>query len=101
MKQALLSAAALIFVFAANAADTAAPAMPHEKAKDLPECSDISKQCESKGFVVGDHKDKKGLWADCIHAIAKGKKVDGVTATPEQAKACQQAAAASRKAKAK
>jgi hypothetical protein len=60
-----------------------------EKPKDSPDCAEISKQCEAAGYTPGDHKkDGKGLWVDCIGAVAKGKSVAGVTAGKEQAEKC-------------
>ena len=75
-------------------------AQANEKAKDLPACQSIVKSCEAAGFEPGEHKkDGKGLWIDCIHAIAKGKTVPGVTAAQADAKACQDAAKALRESK--
>ena len=60
-----------------------------DKATENPACANIAKACESAGFMPGDHKKNgKGLWVDCVGAIAKGKAVAGVTATAEEAKAC-------------
>ena len=69
-----------------------------EKATDLPQCASISKACEAAGFEPGAHKKNgKGLWADCVGAIAHGKTVAGVSATQSDAKACADAANAFRK----
>ena len=69
-----------------------------EKAKDLPQCASITKACEAAGFEPGDHKKNgKGLWVDCVGALAHGKKVEGVTATQDEAKACADAAKAEHK----
>jgi hypothetical protein len=69
-----------------------------EKPADLPQCASIAKSCEAAGYQPGEHKKNgKGLWADCVHAIAKGKTVTGVTATQADAKACQEAAHAARR----
>ena len=71
-----------------------------EKHESPAVCAGIIKTCEGAGFHRGDHKkDSKGLWVDCVQAIAKGKKVEGVTATQADAKACMEAAKASRKEK--
>lgn len=60
-----------------------------DKATENPACANIAKQCESAGFEPGEHKkDGKGLWVDCVEAIAKGKTVAGVSATADEAKAC-------------
>lgn len=64
-----------------------------EKAKELPQCASITKACEAAGFEPGAHKKNgKGLWVDCVGAIAHGKTVAGVTATQDEAKACSEAA---------
>jgi hypothetical protein len=69
-----------------------------EKAKDLPQCATLTKACEAAGFEPGAHKKNgKGLWVDCVGAIAHGKTVAGVTATQADAKACADAAKAERK----
>ena len=66
-----------------------------EKPKELPQCASIAKACEAAGFHPGDHKKNgKGLWVDCVGAIAHGKTVAGVTATQDEAKACSEAAKA-------
>ncbi len=63
-----------------------------EKAKDLPACANIVKSCEAAGYKPGDHKKTgKGLWVDCVGAIAKGQTVSGVTATQADAQACKDA----------
>lgn len=91
MKTSLLVAAALALGSLANAQGT--------KAKDDPACANIVKACEGAGFAPGDHKKGgKGLWADCVHKLAKGETVAGVTATQDEAKACQTAAKADHKA---
>jgi hypothetical protein len=67
------------------------------KAEQIPACEKIVKACESSGFKAGDHKkNHKGLWVDCVGAIAKGQSVEGVTATADEAKACKEAAKAAR-----
>ena len=69
-----------------------------EKAKDLPQCAAITKACEAAGYEPGDHKKNgKGLWVDCVGAIAHGKTVAGVTATQAEAKACADVAKAEMK----
>ena len=66
----------------------------------LPECSRIISACEAQGYKSGAHnKSGKGLWVDCIGAIAKGKTVSGVTGfTFDDAKACEKAAKAQQQA---
>lgn len=71
-----------------------------EKPVDSPACSAAVKACEAAGYEPGDHKKNgKGLWVDCIHAIAKGKTVAGVSVSQADAKACMEAAKAHRKQK--
>jgi len=70
------------------------------KPKDLPECTSIVGQCEKAGFEPGDHKKTgKGLWVDCIHQVAEGKAITGVSATQAEAKTCSDAAKVVRQAK--
>lgn len=70
------------------------------KPMDLPACQAIAKQCAAAGFEPGDHKKNgKGLWVDCVGAIAHGKTVTGVTATQAEAKTCADASKAARAAK--
>lgn len=71
-----------------------------QKPADLPQCATIVQQCEKAGFEPGEHKKNgKGLWVDCVGAIAHGKTVAGVTVSQADAKACQQGAKAERKEK--
>lgn len=70
------------------------------KPADLPECASIVGQCEKAGFEPGDHKKSgKGLWVDCVHQVAEGKVIAGVTSTQAEAKTCSDAAKVVRKAK--
>ena len=71
---------------------------------DIPACKGVTDVClaanvtatDSKtgqiehGYVAGEHlRDGKGLWADCVGQLAKGKTVEGVTGvSQESAKAC-------------
>ncbi len=69
----------------------------NDKAKDDPACAGLVKSCEAAGFALGAHKTTgKGVWADCVHKLARGKTVAGVTATQSEAEACQKAAKADR-----
>jgi hypothetical protein len=70
----------------------------------IPECQAPFEACKAAGYKVGAHKkgDKEGadmgLWVDCIHAVADGKKqVPGVD--PAAAQACKAAKKAKRKSK--
>ena len=88
---ATLSLLALLGTQFAFAADSPA---------SLPECSKIASACQAQGYMSGAHnKSGKGLWVDCIGAIAKGKTVSGVTGfTADDARACERAAKAQQQA---
>ena len=74
---------------------------------NIPQCKGVTDVCmaaavtstDSKtgktvqGYQPGEHKaDGKGLWADCVHPLAKGSTVPGVTGVTKQAAhACAQA----------
>ena len=51
-------------------------------------CKAIKEACEAAGFKLGDHKDKKGLWKDCIEPIKNGQTVAGVTVPATEIEAC-------------
>lgn len=55
--------------------------------KDHP-CAKIKAACESAGFKQGDHKDKKGLWKDCVDPVMEGKSVAGVSVAASDIDAC-------------
>ena len=55
--------------------------------KDHP-CQKVKAACEAAGFKKGDHKDKKGLWKDCVDPVMNGKSVAGVTVSSEDVSAC-------------
>lgn len=57
----------------------------HEDSKP---CKEIKEACESAGFKIGDHKDKKGLMKDCMHPIMSGQSVAGVTVSADVIAAC-------------
>ena len=48
----------------------------------------IVKACEAQGFTKGGHKEKKGLWIDCVGVIKKGGTVPGVTPDAALTQAC-------------
>jgi len=66
-------------VFASGSAF--AQAKPHKGNGHHPDgpCAPIAKACHAAGFKVGDHKNGKGLWLDCVAKIAGGETVAGVT----------------------
>lgn len=53
-------------------------------------CEKIKTACESAGFIKGDHKDKKGLYIDCMKPVLEGQSVTGVTITSEDVSACKE-----------
>lgn len=71
---------------------------------DLPACKGVTDVCMAAnvtavdnktgktehGYVAGEHaRDGKGLWADCVAPLSKGKQVEGVTGvSADAAKAC-------------
>jgi hypothetical protein len=69
----------------------------------FPACTGVANVCIAKGYLPGEHKkDGKGLWADCVSKVAKGKAVAGVSATdinPTAAQGCMAAYKASMPAK--
>jgi hypothetical protein len=81
----------LFSVIALAVLSGAAYAGPNGPVK-IPECQAPFAACLKAGYVVGAHQkgDKqgtdKGLWVDCMHAVADGKKtVDGVDKSAAQA----------------
>lgn len=56
--------------------------------KDNHPCKDVKAACESAGFIKGDHKDKKGLYKDCMQPIMNGQSVPGVNVGADVVAAC-------------
>jgi hypothetical protein len=65
---------------------------------DIAACKGVTDVCMTKGFEPGDHKKNgKGLWMECVHKLAKGETVEGVTGvSKESAQSCADAAKAMR-----
>lgn len=63
----------------------------HKKGvKKVPECKSIAEACDKAGYPLGGRKklgEGKGM-ADCVKKIAQGEKIDTVTNTADEAKAC-------------
>jgi hypothetical protein len=77
----------LASIFGLNVSAIAAEAVAND-----PACTTIVGACEGAGYHPGEHKKNgKGLWVDCVGAIAKGKTVAGVTNTQKEARACMKA----------
>ena len=51
-------------------------------------CMQIKQACEAAGFKKGDHKEGKGLFADCMKKLAAGESVAGVNVSAEEVAAC-------------
>ena len=51
-------------------------------------CKQIVSACQAAGFIKGDHKDKKGLYKDCVRPIKAGQTVTDVTVDPNVVQAC-------------
>jgi hypothetical protein len=51
-------------------------------------CKNIVSACEAAGFKKGGHKEKKGLWKDCVEPIKSGQSVEGVTVSAEDLEGC-------------
>lgn len=51
-------------------------------------CKEIVKACEAAGFLPGGHKEKKGLWKDCVQPLKAGRPVAGVSVDPGILQAC-------------
>jgi hypothetical protein len=51
-------------------------------------CKHILAACEAAGFAKKHHKEKKGLFKDCLQPILAGSSVAGVTVSPDDVKAC-------------
>lgn len=53
-------------------------------------CEKILEACKAGGFVKGGHKDKKGLYMDCLKPILAGQSVSGVSVDSKDVQACQE-----------
>lgn len=82
---------ALVFVIGAFSS------LAFAKPADLPQCKDITTACKAQGYEPGQHKKTgKGLWVDCVEAIAHGKTVANVNFSQVQAQTCATAAKGAR-----
>jgi hypothetical protein len=86
MKRLALAVLALSLAAPAAFAQDAAPAK--ETGKDHP-CQRIEQACKAAGFVKGGAKEGKGLYANCMKPILKGKSVAGVTVDAATLQSCQ------------
>lgn len=73
-----LSLILVVFGSYANEAKT-------EKSKP---CKEIAAACEAAGFKKGGHKEKKGLYIDCMRKLEAGESVDGVSVSSDLVKEC-------------
>ncbi|MGZ3744063.1 MAG: hypothetical protein ACXWRE_06945 [Pseudobdellovibrionaceae bacterium] len=53
-------------------------------------CLEIKSACEAAGFKKGGHKEKKGLYKDCLQPILAGQSVAGVTVGSQVVIACKE-----------
>lgn len=53
-------------------------------------CQQIKSACEAAGFKKGDHKEKKGLYLDCLDPILAGQSVAGVSVGSDVVTACKE-----------
>lgn len=51
-------------------------------------CKKIVDACSAAGFKRGEHKDKKGLWKDCVEPLKEGQSVAGVNIDKSDIEAC-------------
>ena len=51
-------------------------------------CQQIKAACESAGFVKGEHKEKKGLYKDCMQPVMAGQSVAGVNVGADVVSSC-------------
>jgi hypothetical protein len=51
-------------------------------------CKEIKSACESAGFQKDHHKEKKGLYKDCMQPILGGQSVAGVSVSADLVSAC-------------
>lgn len=69
-------------------ATSAGLANTDEDVKEGHPCHKIKAACEAAGFIKGHHKEKKGLYKDCMQPIMQGQTVAGVTVAPADLEAC-------------
>lgn len=86
MKRMKLSIA--LIAFCISGAAFAEGGGAHPKAPLPPACQSIETACTAGGYHHGGHKEHKGLWKDCVAPLLDGKAVPGVTANPDDVKAC-------------
>lgn len=53
-------------------------------------CKEIKAACESAGFTKGGHKEKKGLFVDCMKKVMNGESVEGVSVDAGKVAACKE-----------
>ncbi|HEY8272260.1 MAG TPA: hypothetical protein VIG33_15320 [Pseudobdellovibrionaceae bacterium] len=56
--------------------------------KESRPCQQIKSACEAAGFIKGGHKEKKGLYKDCLEPIMAGQSVAGVMIGADLITAC-------------
>lgn len=53
-------------------------------------CRDVMEACKAAGFKRGEHKNGKGLHADCVGKLFKGEPVAGVRVPADKIESCKQ-----------
>lgn len=58
------------------------------KAEKSRPCKEVAAACEAAGFKKGGHKEKKGLYIDCMRKLEAGDSVEGVSVSSDLVKEC-------------
>lgn len=53
-------------------------------------CRDVMEACKAAGFKRGEHKNGKGIHADCVGKLFKGESVAGVNVPADKIESCKQ-----------
>lgn len=59
-----------------------------QKSEKSRPCKEIATACEAAGFKKGGHKEKKGLYIDCMRKLEAGESVEGVSVSSDLVKDC-------------
>jgi hypothetical protein len=51
-------------------------------------CKEVASACEAAGFKKGGHREKKGLYVDCVRKLEMGESVEGVSVSSDLVEAC-------------
>lgn len=90
---AMVAVSAMTGVGQVMADQPAAPAAGAPAGGDKHPCHKLKKEaiaaCEKAGYVKGEHKEKKGLFMDCVEPIMQGKSVANVSVDSNLVQECQ------------